>query len=217
MNEIQIQNPSPFFPLKIFSQERVREYHVDAPTAAPLPKRDTREELSARGSKIVMVPSRGTAHVDGVLKTVTRDVPTPFFRTMGFESLSEFITEVSEKQLREQQAAAAAAAMIGSAGIARVQRVKDEWNPALKQLLLVPPGGKTVLHLEENKRALIETDEPEGVTLQIQSQSQTRTLRLRNRTETGDVQHVAFVAPQQVSIITAGKSVGAAIVELLST
>jgi hypothetical protein len=215
---LELKNPSPFHPLRIFSQDRLRTHVVDAPTAAPLPKRHTREALQKIGSEIVNVPSRGTARgADGMLTAVTRDVPTPFFKTAGFESLSEFITETSEKELRAQQAAASAAAMMASAGTARTQRVLDEWNCALKQFMSIPPGGKTILPLEENSRVLVETDDPAGVTLQVQNQSLTRTLRLRNRdSKKGDVSHVAFLAPAQVSIVTAGNSVGA-IVELLST
>ena len=213
---LELKNPSPFHPLRIFQQDRRRNIFVDAPTSPPLPKRHTREELQAQGSQIVMVQSKGIAHVDGALKTVTRDVPTPFYLKAGYESLNGFITEVSEKELREFQAAASAAAMLSSAGAPRGQRVLDEWNTALKELMLIPPGAKHTLPLEENSRVLIETDDPAGVTLQIQNQSTTRTLRLRNSDPKKGDSHVAFVAPAQVSVVAAGKSVGA-IVELLST
>jgi hypothetical protein len=215
---LELKNPSPFHPLRVFSQDRLRTHVVDAPTAGPLPTRRTREELHKIGSKIVNVPSKGTARgADGAIATVTRDVPTPFYKTAGYESLSEFCTEVSEKELRAQEAAASAAAMMASAGTARTQRVLDEWKTALKPLMSIPPGGKTVLPLEENSRVLVETDDPAGITLQVQNQSLTRTLRLRNRdSKKGDVSHVAFLAPAQVSIVAAGNSVGA-IVELLST
>jgi hypothetical protein len=213
---LQIRNPDVFSPLRIFSQSRAREYTVDAPTAAQLPKRHTREELQAQGSKVVMVPSRGTALVDGVMKSVVRDVPTPFYMTAGYESINGFITEVSEKETREFQAAAARAAMLASAGASRGQRVVDEWSTALKPLMLVPPGETRVIHdedFQEHKRVLIESDGEAGI--QIQNESQVRTLRLRNRDSSSGAQtHVAYLAPAQVGLVIANKK-SAAVVELL--
>jgi hypothetical protein len=216
MASIEIKNPSAFNPLRIFSQARVRHFFVDGPSAPPLPKRHTREELQKLGSEIVMVPSRGTAReADGMLRSVTRDVPTPFYLKAGYESLNGFITEVSEKELREFQAAASAAAMLSSSGISRVQHVRDEWNASPQPLMSIPPGETRVIkeHFEENKRILIESDCEAA--LQIANQSQTRTLRLRNRdSKTGEQTHVAFLSPQQVGLVIAnGKS--SAVVELM--
>jgi hypothetical protein len=216
MTSLQIKNPSKFSPLRLFSQTRTRDLFVDAPTAPPLPKRRTREELQKIGAEIVMVPSRGTVQVDGVMKSVVRDVPTPFYLTAGYESLNGFITEVSEKETREFQAAASAAAMLSSAGGSRVQHVRDEWSASPQSLMLVPPGETRVIKegFEENKRLLIECPDEE-VGLQIQNESQTRTLRLRNRdSKSGEQTHVGFLAPAQVGLVIAnGKS--AACIELM--
>jgi hypothetical protein len=208
-----LTNPSAFHPLRIFSQERSRKVTVSAPTAAPLPKRETREELIARGSKIVMVPSTGTVREGAVLKTVTREIPTPLHRTLGYEDLNQFVTEISERQLREQQAAAAAAAMLASNGGPRVQHIVDEWG-ATHPLQSVPPGAKNVsVPLSEEKRLVIECDEE--VALQIQNESTTRTLRLRTRdATTGATSHVAFAAPAQVALVVANPK-SAAVLELM--
>ena len=213
MTSVQIKNPSPHHPLRIFSQDRLRHVFVDGPSAPPLPKRETREELNARGSKMVMVPSVCTARENGMMVRVTREVPTPVYATLGYSAIEEFCTEVAERQLREFQAAASAAAMLSSAGTPRVQHVRDEWKASPQPLISIPPGEKRVIDLEENKRVLIESDEESG--LQIQNESKVRTLRLRTRdSKSGEQTHVTFLAPLQVGLVIAnGKS--ASVIELM--
>lgn len=203
---VEIINPSAWHQLRVAIQQRSRNVFDAAPPAAAAPKRRSRAELEKQGADIVMVSSRGTVSEGGALRSVVREVPTPFYKTMGYETLAEFCTELGERDLREEQKAIPVAP--------RGQRVVDEWT-VTKQFSSIAPGAKTNLPMDEAKRYLIESDDPEAITLQVQNQSTTRTLRLRNKTEAGDV-HVAFVPPLQVAIVTAGKSVGA-IVELLST
>jgi hypothetical protein len=210
MTIVDLNNPSAFHPLRIFSQDRVRNVFTAAPIApVSAPKRETREELEKIGSEIVMVSSRGTIReADGMQKSVVREVPTPFYKTAGYETLAEFCTEQGEKSLRESQQAAPSAP--------RSQRVVDEWG-APHPLQSVPPGGKTVLGLAEEKRLLVECDEETA--LQIANQSSVRTIRLRNRnSKTGETTHVAFIAPareypQAALVIANGKS--AAVIELM--
>jgi hypothetical protein len=210
---VELSNPSAFHPLRVYQQDRLRSVFIDRPTAAPLPKRETREELNARGSKMVMVPSVGTARENGMMVRVTREVPTPVYATLGYSPIEEFCTEVAERQLREFQAAASAAAMLSSAGTPRGQRVVDEWKASPQPLISIPPGEKRAIDLEENKRVLIESDEEVG--LQIQNESKVRTLRLRNRdSKSGEQTHVAFLAPLQVGLVIAnGRS--ASVIELM--
>jgi hypothetical protein len=201
---IELTNPSAFFPLRVFHQDRLRSPY--APGLVPRTvKLTTREEFEQLGSRNIMVKSRGTVReADGNLRQVEREVPTPFFKTAGFGDLAGFITENMEKQLRESQQAPRTAPP--------VQRTVDDWS-APHPLQLIPPGGKAVLPLVEEKRFLIECLEEE-VGLQIQNESATRTMRIRNRdSKSGAVSNVSHLAPQQVGTVTAnGKS--AAVVEL---
>ena len=209
MTNIELNNPSAFHPLRVFSQDRMRNVFTAAEPTASAPKRETREELQKRGAKVVMVPSRGTVRgADGMVTAVTRDVPTPLYATLGYETLAGFCTEVGEKQLRESQQAAAVAP--------RVQKIVDEWGSP-HPLQSVPPGGKTVLPLAEEKRLLIECDEEVG--LQIANQSNVRTIRLRTRdAKTGETQHSSFIAPARdyplAAMIIANHKT-AAVVELM--
>jgi hypothetical protein len=182
----QIQNTSAFHQLRIYQQDRVRNPYTPGlvPRNVVLTTRSDFEEL---GTRTVMVKSSGTARgADGVLRSVVRDVPTPYFRTVGFESLPEFVTENMEKQLRESQQAPATAP--------KGQKVVDEWG-AIHPLQSVPAGGKVVLPISEERRLLVECLEDE-VGLQIANESNTRTLRLRNRdAKTGEVEHIAWIPP----------------------
>lgn len=208
MTIIELTNPNPFHPLRIFSQDRLHNPYSAG--LAPRPaKLDTRADFEALGARIINVPSRGTARdADGALKSVTREVPTPFYKTAGYESLAAFCTESMEKQLRDSQQTPRT--------VSPGQRVVDDWG-VLKRTQLVQPGGKVVLNLEENTRTLIEC--VEEVALQIANQSNTRTLRLRTRdTETGETQHVAFIPPAreypQAALVIANGS-KSAVVELM--
>jgi hypothetical protein len=202
---VEILNPSAWNALRVSIQDRSRNVFEKAPAAAPAPKRDTHAVLHARAVAIVERPTRVTVNEGGVLRSVERLVPMPAYQAAGYESASQYVTEISERQLRESQAAAPAAPA--------VQRVRDEWSAETKPFASIPPGTKLNLPLgDDSKRYIIECV-GEDVTLQIQNQSTTRTLRLRNREKAGDV-HVAFVAPAQVAIVTAG-SEKKAVIELL--
>jgi hypothetical protein len=222
VTSVEIQNPSAFHPLRVYTQDRARNVVVKA-TAPELPKRHTRAELEKIGAETVMVPSRGTARVDGVMKTVTRDVPTEFFRHAGYDSLAAFCTENEEKELREWQKAAAAAAMAPPRG----ERVVDSWSSP-KPLQSIPPktssqfvhgveisSAKAVFKLEENKRLLIECDEE--VMLQIANTVIGRTIRLRNRnSKSGETTQVAFITYPNAAIVSAnGRQ--SAVIELMAT
>jgi hypothetical protein len=208
---VELSNTNPFHPLRIFTQDRCRNLMEKLPPATPAPTRDTRADLEKSGSQLVMVKSRGTVReADGNLRQVEREVPTPFFKTAGFETLAEFCTENSEKQLRASQAAAAVAP--------RSQRVVDSWNDPVPFASLAPHANVN-LPLAEEKRYLIEA--VEETALQISNVSTVRTIRLRNRdTKTGDVSHVSFLAPARdwpsSSLVIADARKGA-IVELMST
>ena len=208
---LELTNPSAFHALRVSSQTRARNV-IDAAPAAPAPKRAlSRAELEKLGAEIVMVPSRGTAReADGMLRSVTRNVPTPFYKTSGFETLAEFCTEQGEKSLRESQPAAPTAP--------RGERVRDEWG-ALQPRLSVPPGGKVLIPLEEHTRLAITCEEP--VTLQLSNTNTSRTLRLRTLdTVSGEQANVSFLAPAKdwpsSSTISAAAS-KAAIVEMMAT
>jgi hypothetical protein len=208
---LELNNPSAFHALRVSSQDRARNAVDKAPTA-PAPKKAlSRSELEAIGSEIVMVPSKGTAREGGVMKAVTRDVPTPFYKTAGFESLAEFCTEQGEKSLRESQHAAAAI-------VPRGERVVDTWG-ALQPRLSVPPGGKVLIPLEEHTRLAITCEEP--VTLQLSNTSTSRTLRLRTLdTVSGAQANVSFLAPAKEwpsSSIVSADAHTAAIVEMMAT
>lgn len=208
---LELTNPSPWSPLKVAIQTRARNV-VDKAPAAPTPKRaHSRADLEAIGSEIVMVPSKGTAREDGVMKAVVRNVPTPFYKTAGYETLAEFCTEQGEKSLRESQHAAAAV-------VPRGERVVDSWG-ALQPKLSVPPGGKALIPLEEHTRLAITCEEP--VTLQLSNTSTSRTLRLRTLdTVSGAQANVSFLAPARdwpSSSIVLCDGVHAAIVEMMAT
>jgi hypothetical protein len=209
---IELSNPSAFHPLRVYTQDRARNAVDKVPAAKPaLPKRETRAELEKRGAEILMRPFRGQVREGGVLRAVTRDIPTPRWQDEGFYSLSEFVTQHEERQ--------AQAARVAAAGAVPVQRTLDEWL-APKAFESVPPHGKITLPAEDHRRYLIECDdEPSGVTLQIANQSTTRTMRLRIRdVKSGEVSHVAFIAPAreypQAACVTAGNA-SAAVVELM--
>jgi hypothetical protein len=199
----EIKNPSAFHQLRIFQQERVRNtFEKVAATPAPASKRHTRAELEKIGSEMCDVPTR----VSTKFGSETRNVPTPFYTTAGYETLSAFCTEAGEKQLRESQKAVPTSPP--------VQRIRDDWS-APQPFASIAPHAKMDLPLDEAKRYLIECAEEVG--LQIANQSTVRTLRLRNRdSKSGDVSHVAFLAPAQVSLVIANGS-KSAVIELLST
>jgi hypothetical protein len=201
---VEILNPHAWSALRVSIQSRSRNVFEKSAAPAPAPKRDTHDTLMKKALAVVERPTRVTVKEGGVLRSVERLVHMPAYQDAGYENASQYVTEISERQLRESQAAVTAAPA--------VQRVTDTWQEP-KAFASIAPGAKTNLPMDEGKRYLVVCDD--DVTLQIQNQSMTRTLRLRNRTETGDV-HVAFVAPTKVEIVTAGKSVEA-IVELLST
>jgi hypothetical protein len=206
---IELNNPSPWHQLRVASQTRARNV-VDAAAPAPAPKAaPTRAELEKIGSELVMVPSKGTVReADGMLRSVTRNCPTPFYKTAGFDTLPEFITENLEKGTRESQQALAPAP--------RGERVVDKWL-APTPLLSVPPGGKALVNVEEHQRLTITCEEP--VTLQLSNTSNSHTLRLRTLdTASGESAHVSFIPPTKdwpsAAIVSAnGKS--AAVVELM--
>jgi hypothetical protein len=202
---VEILNSSAWHALRVSIQSRSRNtFEKGTAPATSAPKRESHAELHARAAAIVEQPTRITVREGGMMRSVERLVPMPAYQAAGYENANQYVTEISEKQLRDSQQAATATPT--------VQRVTDTWQES-KPFASIAPGAKTDLPMDESKRYLIDCQDE--ITLQIQNQSLTRTLRLRNRTETGDV-HVAFVAPAQVAIVTAGKSVGA-IVELLST
>jgi hypothetical protein len=204
---IELNNPSAWHALRIATQTRARNVVDKAPPAAPAPKRYTRAELEKIGSELVMVPSRGTAIVNGAPQSVTRDVPTPFYKTAGYDSLADFLTDRLEKGLRESQQAVPVAP--------RGERVVDTWG-APQPKLSVPPGGKVFIQLEEHTRLAVSCDEE--VTLQIANTSASRTLRLRTLdTASGETAHCAWIPPAKeyssAAIVTAnGKQ--AAVIEL---
>jgi hypothetical protein len=202
---VELVNPSKWHPLRVASQDRLRNTFTAAAPAAPAPKRaPNRAELEAIGSEMHDVQTRVSTKFGSEL----RSLPTPFYRSAGYETLNEFITEKLEKGLRESQQAAPTAP--------KVQQVRDEWS-APKPLLIVQPGDSAVLHIEESARVLIECEEEVG--LQLSNTSSVRTLRLRNRnSKTGETTHVAFIAPareypQAALVIANGKS--AAVLELM--
>jgi len=203
MTSIQIKNPSPFTPLRIFSQDRLRNVFVDAPKPAAV-KRSTRAELEGKGRAITMKPTRVTTRFSSEM----RDCPVPLYRSLGYSSVEEYCTTIMDKELIASQQAITPAPS--------VQRVRDEWKASPQALMLVPPGETRVIKdgFEENKRLVIECPEDEAA-LQIQNESQTRTLRLLNRDpKTGECTAVAFLAPAQVGLVIANKK-SAAVVELL--
>lgn len=204
MTTVEIQNPSAWHNLRIASQDRVRNTFEKTATPAPAPKRHSRAELEAIGGELHDVPTR----VSTKLGSETRNLPTPFFRSAGYEMLNEFITDQGEKELRESQKAAA--------HVPSVQHVRDEWA-APQPFASIAPHAKLNLPLDESKRFLIESDEE--VALQLSNTSSVRTIRLRNRnSKTGETTHVAFIAPareypQAALVIANGKS--AAVLELM--
>jgi hypothetical protein len=208
---LELSNPSAFHALHVSSQTRARNVIAAAPTA-PAPKpRASRAELEKIGSEIVMVPSKGNARqADGTVRSVTREVPTPFYKTAGYETLAEFCTDQGEKSLRESQQAAPVAP--------RGERVVDAWG-ALQPRLSVPPGGKVLVPLEEHTRLAITCEEP--VTLQLSNTSTSRTLRLRTLdTASGATAHVSFLPPSKEwpsAAIVSANGVQAAIVEMMAT
>jgi hypothetical protein len=206
---IELINPSAFHALRVSSQNRARNV-VDKAPAAPAPKKAlSRSELEVIGSEIVMVPSKGTAREGGVMRAVVREVPTPFFRTCGYETLPEYLTDRLEKQTIEGQHAAAAI-------VPRGERVADTWG-ALEPRLSIPPGGKALIPLEEHTRIAVSCDE--SVMLQISNTSNSRTLRLRTLdTASGEVAHAAFI-PQakdySAAAIVSASGTQSAIIELM--
>lgn len=205
MTNVEILNPSAWHPLRVASQDRVRNTFEKAPAAPTAPKkRATRAELEKIGSEMRDVPTR----VSTKFGSETRNVPTPFYKTAGYETLGEFCTEAGEKQLRESQAAVVVAPP--------VQHVLDSWSDP-KPFASIAPHAKLNLPLDESKRFLIESDDE--VALQLSNTSSVRTLRLRNRnSKTGETSHVAFLAPareypQAALVIANGKS--AAVLELM--
>ncbi|MGO9623241.1 MAG: hypothetical protein ACLP0B_17930 [Steroidobacteraceae bacterium] len=205
MTSIEIQNPSAWHNLRIASQDRVRNTfeRTAAPTAAP--KRvHSRVELEAIGSEITTQSMR----ISTKFGSEMRNIPTPFYRIAGFETLNEFITESAERELRESQKAAA--------HVPPVQHVVDEWS-APKPFASIAPGEKLNLPLDEAKRFLIESDDE--VALQLSNVSSVRTIRLRNRDmNTGEVSNCAFLPPArefaQAALVIANKK-SAACIELM--
>jgi hypothetical protein len=207
---LELNNPSAFHALRVSSQARARNVVDKAPPAPAPKKRHTREELEKIGSEIVMVPFVGTVREGGVLKRVTREAPTPFHKTVGFDTLPEFITEQLEKQTISAQQ--------GTPSVQRGERVVDSWG-ALQPRLSIPPGGRTTINLEEHTRLAISCDD--AVTLQISNTSSARTIRLRNLDlASGEAAHCAWIPPAKeypaAAIVSADKT-HAAVVELQST
>jgi|HubBroStandDraft_1064217.scaffolds.fasta_scaffold05232_9 hypothetical protein len=205
MTTIEIQNPSAWHPLRIASQDRVR--NTFEKTATPAPKRvRSRSELEKIGSELLDVPTR----ISTKFGSETRNVPTPVFRSAGYETLNEFITDQGEKELRESQNAAV--------HVPPVQHVRDDWA-APKPFASIPPSEKLNLPLDESKRFVIESDDE--VALQLSNTSSVRTIRLRNRdTKTGETTHCAFIPPAparefvQARLVIANKK-SAACIELM--
>jgi hypothetical protein len=203
-----ITNPSAFYPLRVFSQDRSRNATDKAPPAPPAPKFETRAELEKRGSAITMKKIRVATKFGDEL----RECPQPLWQAEGADSLNHWVTDITEQGVRDSQKAVPAAP--------RVQKVVDTWS-APRRFASVQPGGDFKLPLAEEVRYLIECDEEVG--LQISNLSSIRTLRLRNRdAKTGECSHVAFVPPMtahnnftsQYGVVTAnGKS--AAVIELM--
>jgi hypothetical protein len=203
---IDLVNPSAFFALKVYSQDRARNVVTAAAPAAPAPKRETRAELEKIGSEIVLVPMKATTKSG----TEMRNVPTPLYKTAGYETLVEFCTEAQEKQVRESQKAAPSAP--------RGERVIDSWG-ALQPRLSIPPGGRTTVLLEEHRRLVISCDEE--VALQISNVDSARTLRLRSLdTATGETSNVSYLAPArewpQAGLVLANKAISA-VIEKMAT
>jgi hypothetical protein len=210
MTHVELSNPSAFHSLRIYQQDRSRNTFDKAPTAqAVTRKRETRAELELRGSKITMVPQRLTTREGGVLRSVTRDIPTPLWQAEGAESIHEWVTQLLDKMADDARRAPATAAP-------PVQRVVDTWTEP-KPFASIPPHGKLVLPLAEERRFAIECDEE--VTLPISNTSNVRTIRLRTRdSKSGEIKTVAHIAPareypQAGVVIANGKT--AAVIELM--
>jgi len=208
MTIVELTNPSAFHALRVYQQDRARNV-FGVPTAkAPMPKRETRAELEARGAEITMVPTRVTVREGGALRSVMRDVPTPLWRAEGAESLAEWCTSLLEKMADDARRGP-------SSDTPKAQRVVDAWAEP-KPFESIPPHGKLTLPLVEEKRFLVECDDE--VALQIANQSNARTIRLRTRdSTTGETTHVAWIAPareySRAAIVTANKK-AAAVIEL---
>jgi hypothetical protein len=202
---VELINPSAWCALKIASQARARNVAAAPATPAPAPKRAlSREELTEVGMEMRDVPTRISTRFGGEV----RQIPTPFYRTIGYDTLPEFLTEQLEKQTIERTQPTPAAP--------RGERIQDVWG-ALQPKLSIPPGGKSLLNLEEHTRLAIACDEP--AMLQISNTSHSRTLRLRTLDITsGETKNVSFVPPAKdwpsVAIVSATAK-EYAVVELL--
>lgn len=210
MISIEIQNPSAFHALRVYTQGRARNVSVTPAAKVATPKRETRAELEARGSVITMVPTRGTAKEGGVLRSVTRDVPTPLWQSEGASSLAEWCTNILGKIADDIRRGP-------STDTPKGQRVLDSWGTATP-FASVQPGDKMRLTLSEEVRHLIECDEEVG--LAIANTSNSRTIRLLNvDLKTGETTNTKHIGPArdyaQAGVITAGKL--AAAVELCPT
>jgi hypothetical protein len=204
MMNIELTNPSAFHPLRIYQQDRARNTFDKAPPAAAMPKRETRAELQKRGSVITPVPTK----IMTKQGAVTRDVPTPLWQAQGAESIEEWCTRLLEQMADD-------ARRIGNISVPAIQRVVDTWGEP-KPFESIPPHGKRLLPLAEDKRFVIECDE--DVALQLSNIHNTRTIRLRTRdSKTGETTTVAHIPPAreypQAAIVNAnGKT--AAVIEL---
>jgi hypothetical protein len=206
MTNVEIHNPSAFNPLRIFSQDRMRNTFEKAPApAAPAPKHETRAELERRGAVITLKKMR----VSTKFSSEMRDVPTPLWQAEGADSLAHWVTEALEHYQRTSQA---------PAPTPPVQHVVDAWG-ALQPRLSIPPGGKTLLQLEEHTRVAISCDEP--VTLQLSNTSTARTIRLRTLDlASKEATHVAFIPPAKdypSAAIVSANGTHAAVLELQPT
>jgi hypothetical protein len=138
-----------------------------------------------------------------------RHVPMPQFQALGYETLQQFVTEISEKHLRESQQAAV--------HVPPVQHVRDSWG-ALQPRLSVPPGGKALIPLEEHTRLAISCDEPGGVMLQLSNTDHARTIRLRTLDlASKEATHCAWIPPQKeypAAAIVSANGTHAAVIEL---
>jgi len=161
---VDLINPSAWHPLRVSSQDRLRTAVIASAPAPATAKRETFADIERRGNATIMKSTR----ISTKFGSEMREVQTRVYASLGYETLAQYVTEISERDLRLAQQALTVAP--------RVQQIRDEWA-APKPLKIVPPGGSVTIHLEESARIAINCDEP--VTLQISNVSTSRTLRLR--------------------------------------
>jgi hypothetical protein len=208
MTTIELNNPSAFHPLRIYSQDRARNTFDKAPPAkAATPKRETRAELEARGSEITLKPTKIMTKQGAVM----RDIPTPLWQAEGAETLAEWCTGILDKMADDARKAP-------SVDVPKVQRVVDSWGER-RPYKSVPPGGTILLALDEHQRLVLECDEE--ISVSVAHTDTIRTVRLRQLDGSGVTMRATYITPVRDSFIggkatasasiTAGKTSAAAI------